>query len=274
MSHPSAIRVAARYSEAAQIRVFTRKLPDGRTVQLTEGQLAAVGLMPKGHGLRYNISGGTLRGLVWSKSGGYIDALSRKFWPALKALGFHRIDSSEGSTPDGSRSSSSTVYRDSEGNTITSYDHTGVTQYENSYSFELKFKHPAPILTREAQEEARQAETDERQTQIAESVLSSVRGPTKSTRGFGDTRLERDLGKDLQPSWAQAPGKELQGNTLTVNPSGGEVSVFAYLQSTRGNKYLRLEESYNPEDGVSLAHAIGSLLDQFKRAPPSAFVRN
>jgi hypothetical protein len=269
---PSVSRVVARYIGAKLVRRTIKLHGGSHKVELTPQQLAAISLMPGGQGREYNhdYSKGTLTGVYWSKRGGYIDALNRKIYPALKAAGFRQVDTSASNTPDGSVFTSGTLYKDSEGNTIRSSSRTGVTKYDNSYDFSLIFKDPPVLMSAEMDEvrdKTREREDRKairaRQDELAAGVLRAV----KDVKQDKEAGTVGKISTRAFPPWAK--GVRVKEADLWIWPGNGWVRARMWWTKRvlKGDKDREIEvrASYDPDDAQDLIRAIGEVLRKLKK---------
>ena len=130
-------------------------------VKMTPAQAALWAMFPKGLGSGY--SGGLqirdedsawnattpdrIAKVTWGKNGGYSDAISKKLWQAVKALGLTAKSSSDSAHPDGSVVTRGNIWEDADGNTISWSASYGVDKYSNWFGASLTFNQPLEIIS-------------------------------------------------------------------------------------------------------------------------------
>lgn len=282
MTHPiSPKTVVLRWAAAKQIVKVLKtqygKKPVGLTVQQWEG----LRLLPGGAGLEFNIQAGSLRGAFWSKSGGYADAIEKKFYSMVAAAGFHKKSESSDAHPADFYVASGVIYADSEGNELSFSSSYGQTKSSNHFRITLDFKHPAPILDDESQTERDEESVRASRTALSNEVLSSVRGLTVGKDAWG--KNAHLIGDALLPDWIldEEGGDQYyskkQGVIYTNAPDwqSPEAALVVYVGGLKkGKGSLRIEKKYDADDARSLAQAVGEVLRELKSSKPSAAKRH
>jgi len=256
-------------SSAKLFKVKVKTWNGEHIFEVTPGQREALKVLPGGSGREFGFDTrrGELTGGSWTKKGGYIDAVEKKFWAAAKAAGFAKVDESTGGSPDGNYTSAGWVGKNSAGDILRYSNNFGVTARENRYSISLVFADPPKLDDPTWNAKRDEANAADRRSQIGKDVLFGVRGVTPA-HGSGDIVLRGKLDPRLLPNWLQdihsGPGGNRKNRDLTVNTDRGFVITQIDLTGDWKDKPFTLQEKYDPEDPGSLTRTLGGILKQIK----------
>ena len=243
---------------------------DGEHVfQLTAAQKEALKIVPGGkdRSWGFNAQRGELSGASWNKRGGHPDRILKKVWDAVKKAGFRKYDRSESGSPDGSYVRSGWTGRNSDGDQIYISSSYGVTARENTFQVTLDFKNPPKLLDPEWEAKRQEEDLKAARKQMAESVLSAVRGLKVDSRRSSPVMAQGILPKSSVPTWTK---KKLWGDpSLVINHRQGYARASASVEEGENSGVLGFNSDFPSDDLKAMARAVGQVLDQLKNAQPS-----